>query len=212
MTDEAPETRKRVVAMLRMLKWQRLVSPSAIAAWTVLVALVGGLISGYEWIETRKFEARKPFLEARLKAYVEAIQVAGAITDAKLNTASDVWKNNAERFISMRWGELEMLGDAGIRNAARLVTEYIRETERPESKFDRHNLRWAIECLADELRFSLENDWGQIDTKRKSIITETSVSSLPEGCTDSGLSAARRKGMPATTNQNPQSGTEGVAN
>jgi hypothetical protein len=130
MAHDSTEARK--VAIFRLLKWQRVLSPSAIAAWTVLVALVGGLISAYEWIETRKFEARKPFLEARLKVYVEAARVAAAITDRNLKTDSDVWKNNVHQFISMRWGELEMLGDAGIRNAARLVTEYMRETERTQ--------------------------------------------------------------------------------
>lgn len=196
--EEATEARRRASAMLRLLKWQRVLSPSGIAAWTVLVAIVGGLFSVVQWLETRKFEAQKPFLEARLKAYIEAVKFAGAVTDPKLDTNSDVWKENSTRFFSMRWGELEMLGDAGIRNAARLVAEYIRavEVERPEAKFNRHNLRWAVECLADELRFSLEHDWGQTNSKRKSVITGKPVLNLPGGCTDKGLPAERRPGMP----------------
>jgi hypothetical protein len=192
---EATETRKRATAVLRLLKWQRVLSPSGIAAWTVLAAIVGGLVSTVEWLQTRKFEAQKPFLEARLKAYIEAIKFAGAVTDRTLDTHSDVWKENSTRFISMRWGELEMLGDAGIRNAARLVVEYIRAAERPEPKFDRRNLRWAVECLADELRFSLEHDWGQTDSNRISVITGKPVSNLPVGCKDIGLHAERRPAM-----------------
>ena len=197
MTDESSAKRSQARVMLRLLKWQRLLSPSAIAAWTVLLAVVGGLISGIEWLETRTFEARKPFLEARLKAYVDASTAAGAITDPTLTTDSEIWKTNSKRLRAMRWGELEMLGDAGIRNAARLVTEYINrvETEKKEAPFDRHNLRWAVECLADELRFSLENDWGQSDTTRKSVITGKPVSSLPVGCTGSPAPAERRPSM-----------------
>jgi hypothetical protein len=190
------ETRKRARNILFLLRWQKILSPAGIAAWTVLIAIMGGIWSGYTWFEARKFEAQKPFLEARLKAYVEAIKFAGAITDEKLDTSSTIWEDNAEHFISMRWAELEMLGDAGVRNAARLVTEFIREAEIPNSKFDRHNLRWAVECLADELRFSLEHDWGQRESDRRSAITDHSVANMPTGCSDYRRPAERRPGMP----------------
>ena len=130
MTNRESDRKKRHTAKaLRLFRLQRMFSPAAIGAWTVLVAVVGGIVSGYEWIETRKFEARKPFLEDRLTAYIEVAKITGAITDDKLDTKSDIWKTNAERFISMRWGELELLGGFRHRNAARLVTEYIREAE-----------------------------------------------------------------------------------
>ena len=128
MTNESDEKRRHAAKALRLFRLQRMFSPAAIGAWTVLVAVVGGIVSGYEWIETRKFEARKPFLEDRLTAYIEVAKITGAITDDKLDTKSDIWKTNAERFISMRWGELELLGDpAYATRRASLQSTYARQ-------------------------------------------------------------------------------------
>ncbi|WP_139486151.1 hypothetical protein [Bradyrhizobium ivorense] len=46
-----------------------------------------------------------------------------------------------------------------IREAARRVGERIAEVEHNPAR-DRHDLRWMVECLFDELRLSLEQSWG----------------------------------------------------
>src|ERR1700743_1504745 len=79
--------------------------------------------------ESRKLEAQRPFLQKKLDIYFEAVQVAGRLTDPALAPSSDVWKDNARRFWALRWSELEMVGDPGIRDAARRVTDQIIEVE-----------------------------------------------------------------------------------
>jgi hypothetical protein len=80
----------------------------------------------HEAATTRRIEAQKPFLQKKLDAYFEAIKVTSRLVEWELLVESPVWKENANRFWQMRWGELEMVGDAGIRNAARLVGEQIK--------------------------------------------------------------------------------------
>jgi hypothetical protein len=143
---------------------------------------------------TRRIEAQKPFLEKRLNTYMEAIKVASRLTELDLTIDSETWKANAKRFWEMRWGELEMVGDPGIRNAARLVGEEIIETVKMPNQ-DRHNLRWSVECLADELRFSLEHTWGlQKGLKRETVLNQ-SVSKVPNGCNQGREPAVRPPGM-----------------
>jgi hypothetical protein len=144
---------------------------------------------------TRRIEAQKPFLEKRLDAYIEAIRVSSRLTELNLSIDSDDWKENAKRFWQMRWGELEMVGDPGIRNAARLVGEQLTRTVKfPEE--DRHVLRWSVECLADELRFSLEHTWGLRRSAIRETVLKQYVSKVPDGCNQGTQEAVRPPGMP----------------
>jgi hypothetical protein len=143
---------------------------------------------------TRRIEAQKPFLEKRLDTYIEAIKVAGRLTDMDLPVDSDTWKENAKRFWEMRWGELEMVGDPGIRNAARLVAEEMSFTFKQPNE-DRHNLRWSVECLADELRFSLEHTWGLQKGSMRETVLKQLVSKVPDGCNQGRDEPIRPPGM-----------------
>jgi hypothetical protein len=143
---------------------------------------------------TRKLEAQRPFLEQKMRWYFEAINVAGHLVDPDLRTDNPIWVNNATRFWQLRWGELEMVGDPGIRNAVRLVGEQIRATEGAPD-LDRHYLRWAIECLADELRFSLEHTWGLERGLMRETVLHYSVPKLPDGCNQGQTLPVRPEGM-----------------
>jgi uncharacterized protein with von Willebrand factor type A (vWA) domain len=131
--------------------------------------------------KTRRIEAQKPFLEERLKTYLEAIRVASRLTQADLPTSSEEWKHSAQTFFQMRWGELEMVGDPGIRNAARLIGEQIGRVAN-EPTMDRHDLRWSVECLADELRYSLEHTWGLEPNAERRTVNQGYVLKIPNGC------------------------------
>lgn len=144
---------------------------------------------------TRRIEAQKPFLEERLKTYLEAIRIGGRLTQDDLALGSEEWKTSVQKFFQLRWGELEMVGDAGIRNAARLVGEQLLRVGK-DPIIDRHDLRWSVECLADELRYSLEHTWGlQKGLERQTVYGYFSVSKLPNGCTAGREDPVRPPGM-----------------
>ncbi|WP_271593079.1 hypothetical protein [Bradyrhizobium sp. CCBAU 65884] len=98
-------------------------------------------------------------MQRKLDLFFETIQQAQRLIEWELGPKDETWKQATKRFWELRWGELEMVGDVGIRNAARLVGQQITEAEEFPSR-DRHDLRWAVECLADELRYALEHAWG----------------------------------------------------
>jgi hypothetical protein len=134
---------------------------------------------------TRRIEAQKPFLEKKLNLFFDTIQVAARLTEWQLDPKSPKWQESARRFWELRWGELEMVGDPGIRDAARRVGQQLVEVEHNPDR-DRHDLRWMVECLADELRFALEHAWGiDRNAKRATSIGPTAeVSKLPSGCNE----------------------------
>jgi hypothetical protein len=131
--------------------------------------------------KTRRIEAQKPFLEERLKTYLEAIRIASRLTQDSLPTNSEEWKDTVQTFFQMRWGELEMVGDPGIRNAARLIGEQIGRVAN-DPAIDRHDLRWSVECLADELRYSLEHTWGLDPNAERRTVNQGYVLKIPNGC------------------------------
>jgi hypothetical protein len=130
---------------------------------------------------TRKLEAQRPFLQKQLDIYLETVQVAGRLTSPQSTPNTPVWEENARRFWQLRWSELEMVGDAGIRQAARRVGEQLIETEFNPIR-DRHDLRWMVECLSDEVRLALEHSWGyKRDLTRETATGESSLK-VPNGC------------------------------
>ncbi|VIO70550.1 hypothetical protein CI1B_32040 [Bradyrhizobium ivorense] len=63
--------------------------------------------------DARKLEAQRPFLQKKLEVYFDAVRAAGRLTDQALAPTSPEWKVNVQRFLALRWSELEMVGDAG---------------------------------------------------------------------------------------------------
>lgn len=201
----------RTTGFLRAVRrWQPFFVLVGGAVWTVGTAVVAGIWTSYTFqaersehaadarqtqinidqtrantektaAESRKLEAQRPFLQKKLDIYFEAAQVAGRLTDLTVSPQTPEWKDIARRFWALRWSELEMVGDAGIREAARRVAEQITEVENDPVR-DRHDLRWMIECLSDELRFSLEHSWGYRPDESRQTATGESVSKLPKGC------------------------------
>lgn len=175
----------RSSALLRLSKRYTVI---AVAAWTVAAALIAGVWKIYEFqteqarllneslakqppaiVErdeppsqaalTRRIEAQRPFLQKKLDVFFEIVQQAQRLTEWEHDPKGETWKQATGRFWELRWGELEMVAGAGVRNAALLVGQQVTETEELPSR-DRHDLRWAVECLADELRFVIEHAWG----------------------------------------------------
>jgi hypothetical protein len=74
-----------------------------------------------------------------------------------------------------------MAGDPGIRQAMRRVQYAMLQRKNDNSEPAKHKLRWMVECLADELRLSLENTWGAFPTAARTATGEQRAE-LPEGC------------------------------
>jgi hypothetical protein len=87
-----------------------------------------------------------------------------------------------------------MVGEPGIRNAARLVGQQITNTVANPLQ-DRHSLRWAVECLADELRYSLEHTWGLDKVLVRETVLKQYVSKVPDGCNQGREDPVRPPGM-----------------
>jgi hypothetical protein len=196
-----------------MISWTEL--PDYVKTWRTFLILVGaviGWLASQWWTlrthsdeiaagrETRRIEVQKPFLQRRLDVYFSTIEAARRLTDSNLNPDLPEWKENATRVWELRWGELEMVGDKGTRDAARRVT-YKMDTvrENPTDSGARKELRWAVECLADELRLSLEKSWGFDPSAVRQTALGRDVSTLPSGCTDSGLPPSVPPGMSEIT-------------
>lgn len=184
-------------------KWRPLAIVLLAGIWTVATAVAAGWWAVYQFEARRedektertlarieaerntaiahRIEAQKPFLQKKLEIYFETIQIAERLVEWELNPLDDKWKVAAKRFWELRWGELEMVGDAGIRQAARRVGQQIVETEN-DPRRDRHDLRWMIECLADELRLSLEHAWGFDAKAARMTATGEAGLKLPNGC------------------------------
>lgn len=184
--------------------------PHVAKIWQPVLLVAGGAIAwlaGAWWTmrthhdeiaagqETRRIEVQLPFLQKRLDVYFSAIEAARKLTNLNLSPDSPEWKDNATRLWELRWGELEMVGDKGTREAARRVTYKMADARANPTDGPRFELRWAVECLADEMRLSLERSWGfDPSAVRKSALGED-VSTLPVGCTDPGLLPSVPVGM-----------------
>jgi hypothetical protein len=197
-------------------RWQPLVVLIAVALWTVLTAGVSGYWAVHKYTAdredaqtardtaredaernatiARRIEAQRPFLERKLALYFTAIETAGKLTEWDLSPDSQQWKENAKRFWELRWSELEMVGDSAIRQAARRVGQQIVEVEF-DPKRERHDLRWMVECLADELRLALEHAWGFDPMATRITATEDRASKLPNGCSQDRTKPERLNGM-----------------
>lgn len=186
------------------MKYRHVVGIATFAVWTLVAASVGGAWAVWKWYGerfdaektraiTQRIEAQKPFLQKKLDLYFEAARVAEVLTEWGIDPTSQEWKDATKRFWALRWGELEMVGDPGIRNAMRMIGQQINEVENNPRRL-RHDLRWAVECLADQLRDSLETAWGQPSSGEKGtpILDDRSE---PSGCYAGRGGPARLQGM-----------------
>jgi hypothetical protein len=129
--------------------------------------------------EVRLFEARKPFLEQQLALFLKTAEVTGRLVT--LSPADPEWAPTKASFLALRWSEIEMVGDPGIRQAMRRVQYALLDVEKEVNEIALKRLRWMTECLADELRLSLENSWGNVRPPTETASGEMRVG-LPNGC------------------------------
>jgi len=111
--------------------------------------------------QVRLLEAQKSFLDKKMQTFFETADVAGKIINATPNSSE--WNELWQRFWSLRWSEMEMVGTPDIRERMRSVAEaasILHKKPINEADFgEAHYLRWMVECLADQLRAAAESSW-----------------------------------------------------
>jgi hypothetical protein len=187
----------------------------AVAGWTILTAFATSTWTVFESMNkradvqrsealSRRLEAQKPFLQKKLDLYIETAEVSSRLVEWAADPKSSEWKKNAKRFWELRWSHLEVVGDPGVRQAMRRLGQEIIEVEHDPAKI-RHDLRWSVECLADELRESLEAAWYTGSEAETKPSNEKRLS--PSGCKRGPLPPDRQEGMEALkapANLNPK--------
>ena len=135
----------------------------AIAKWVTILATVAGLFwSIASALQTRAFEARRPFLDLQLKLYQDATKQAAILATsdnpADLQTAE-------RRFWQLYWGELAMVENGGIKiqnngveGAMVRFGDELKKEPRNRSKLHDRSLELAHIC-----RDSLAESWGVRD-------------------------------------------------
>ncbi|MCK1491965.1 hypothetical protein IVB14_16430 [Bradyrhizobium sp. 180] len=149
--------------------WVPIVGTLGTAVWTVKTYVDGqtkeekkAADERAKAAEARILEARKPYLAKRLDLFFEASKVSGVLAAYSTNIDSPEWKAAEMRFWALRWSELEMVGNPVLRDRMRdLQQEIVELKKRPTDEEQQHNVRWKAECVADELRYTLDADWGQ---------------------------------------------------
>jgi hypothetical protein len=198
MQEEPVLLREKSGRLAFLQSWLPLIIVAGGAFWTATTWWVVRSDAHATTEFTRRLEAQRPFLAEKLRLFVETAQIAGTLAAHSPDIAHDDWRKAELRFWSLRWSELEMVGNPAIRNAMRRVQESIVELKKDTRNPDlQHDLRWMVECLADELRLSLEVSWGNVRPfndkgpdpfGRRTL--EDLRSEMPSGCA-AGRSAPR---------------------
>jgi hypothetical protein len=159
--------------------WLPIISVCVYGGWQLYKYKVERSDTTRSQAEARRIDAQRPFLTKQLDIFLDTAKTVGTLASLEPNTFE--WKVSANRFWSLRWSELEMVGDPGIREAMRRIEYAIVEVQKNPNEDTKHYLRWMIECLADEMRLSLEYSWGTVPKSEKTASNEIRQN-LPSGC------------------------------
>lgn len=136
-------------------------------AWLpVLTVAIGAGWGLFSYLDAREFEAQRPFLTKRLEVFFDTARVTGVL--ASVHPAKSEWKDARARLLALRWSELQLFGTDRIRARIRHVEDKLYEFEAAFGRDPLAEVNWEIgdrlrrriECLADELRNSVELDWS----------------------------------------------------
>jgi hypothetical protein len=127
---------------------------TAAALSAVLVFLFGVM----QWraqrrseLETRRIEAKKPFLERQLQLYTEATRVVSVIATSE---SAEARQEATKRFWELYWGELAMVENLDVEKAMESFGDALKNGA-PADTLERRSLVVAHAC-----RTSLDSAWG----------------------------------------------------
>jgi hypothetical protein len=108
--------------------------------------------------ETRSLESRKPFLELKLRLYVETTQVVGKLVAEPI--ASEEWRNAEKRFWSLYWSELSMVESESVEFTMIAIGKSVRACRETGEEAKKTGLRNGSYKLAHQIRAEIETDWS----------------------------------------------------
>jgi hypothetical protein len=133
-----------------------------IGAGVAIAGVIGSAVtfaySAWTDVETRRRNARAPFLERQLATYLEATRVASKL--ATNNRGSQIFVANERRFWELYWGELSLVEDWHVESAMVAMGHCLRGdcTRCHQGTLEQCALRLAHAC-----RKSLGISWGVKD-------------------------------------------------
>jgi hypothetical protein len=107
--------------------------------------------------ETRRFESRRPFLELKLKTYIEISQIVGELVSERI--ASTNWAEAEKRFWSFYWSQLSMVESQEIEDVMVELGKCVERCRASTNEDDKHDLRDNSYDLAHQIRREIESDW-----------------------------------------------------
>ncbi|MDA9488668.1 hypothetical protein [Bradyrhizobium sp. CCBAU 11361] len=164
-----------------------------IQAWLpILSVAVAGIYGAWKYFDEKHnkaqefdkaqlIEAQKPFLTKKMDLFFEAAQTAGNLVAVEVK--SDEWNKAKRKIFELRWGPLELAGNPVVRLAMRDVIKQMIAVEKGDAPHE--SLRNSVECLADELRYSMEESWGNPVKPLGSFVLTLEAptrTALPSGC------------------------------
>jgi len=121
--------------------------PQILAALAFLWGVIQYFRAEKDKRETRKLEARKPFLELQLMLYAEVCHLAALIA----SSADD--EGNEQKFYEMFWGRMPLVEDKAVERAM-VEFENALQSTRGQLELQKLSLKLAHSC-----RNSLSRSW-----------------------------------------------------
>jgi hypothetical protein len=139
----------------RLLK----ISGAVVAIAGVVGSAVTFLVGSWKDVQTRRLEARKPFLNEQLRLYTEVTRIAATLATA--DRQSPAYSGAQQRFWFLYWGELSLVESAKVETAMVVLGECLKgNCSRCVGKPD---LQHCSLGLAHACRESLAESWGVVD-------------------------------------------------
>ncbi|MBI4529248.1 MAG: hypothetical protein HY695_36075 [Deltaproteobacteria bacterium] len=131
----------------------------AVAIASIVGSAVAFLYGSWRDVETRRIEARKPFLDEQLKRYTEVTRIAATLATA--NRKSVEFSSAEHRFWSLYWAELALVESKKV-EAAMVAMGRCLKGDCSYCK-RRPDLEHCALGLAHACRESLSESWGVTD-------------------------------------------------
>lgn len=144
---------------------QRILKTSG--AIVTIAGIVGSVITflynSWQDVETRRLEARKPFLEEQLRLYTEAAQTVAIL--ASVDRESPEFAEAEKRFWTLYWGELSLVESPNVESAMVMMGRCLHgDCSDCPRKPDIEHCALAV---AHASRESLAESWGVTDWRYK---------------------------------------------
>jgi chemotaxis protein histidine kinase CheA len=166
--------------------WKKAANQFWALRWSV-VALVGdpGIRQAMRRVEFAILATEAEAEAEKAKAKAEKAQAKVDKAEATVKADSDDDAKAAAAKAEAKAKKAEAKAEAKAKKAEKDEAKILKETDEKQNMKGRlHYLRRSIECLADEMRTSLETSWGSSNVARWTI-TGLDRRGLPNGCTDS---------------------------